>query len=101
MSNKVVGCVLWVLFLASTFPATAQQEKLPRIGVLFPGGPMTETIDGLKQGLKDAGLEAGKQFTLSIKDTQGDNKTGEEAAKNFERERVNVLYVIGSTIVAA
>ncbi len=101
MSKKITGRVLCLLLLALSNPTTAQQEKLPRIGVLFPGGPMTETIDGLKQGLKDAGLEAAKQFTLSIKDTKGDNKIGEQAAKEFERDRVNVLYVIGSTIVAA
>jgi putative ABC transport system substrate-binding protein len=58
-------------------------------------------LDGLRAGLREAGIEDGKQVTLAVVDTKGDAKTAEEAAKNFEREKVNLLYVIGSTVIGA
>ena len=42
---------------------------------------MYETVEGLKAGLRELGLEEGKQFTLTIKDTKGNVKAAEEAAK--------------------
>ena len=78
----------------------AQQTK-HRIGVLYPGGPLYETLDGLRDGLREMGIEEGKQVTLSIVDTKGDAKTAEEAAKNFERDKANLLYAVGSTVIAA
>jgi putative ABC transport system substrate-binding protein len=73
-SKKVVQLALGGLLLALSFPAQAQQPKLPRIGVILPGGPLYEAIDGLKDGLKELGLEEGKQFALAIRDTKGDAK---------------------------
>jgi putative ABC transport system substrate-binding protein len=94
---------LWLssaLLLALCVPAQAQQTKY-RIGVLFPGGPLSQTVDGLRGGLREVGIEDGKQVTFSIVDTKGDAKVAEEAAKNFEQERVHLLYAIGSTVIVA
>ena len=48
------------------------------------------------------GLEEGKQFTLLVRDWQGDAKTAEAAAKKLEQENVNLIYTssTGSTIAA-
>jgi putative ABC transport system substrate-binding protein len=78
----------------------AQQPKY-RIGVLYPGGPLLETVEGLRAGLKEMGFEAGKEVTFSIIDTKGDPKIAEASARNFEREKVRLLYVVGSTVIAA
>jgi putative ABC transport system substrate-binding protein len=102
MIRRIVVCLLITALLPAVSLAEAQQAKPYRIGVLFPGGPLHETIDGLRDGLKELGLEEGKQFTLAIHDTKGDAKAAEEAAKNFEREKVSLIYAIASsTIVAA
>jgi ABC-type uncharacterized transport system substrate-binding protein len=93
-------CVLSAMLLALCLPVQAQQTKY-RIGVLYPGGPLSETLDGLRAGLRELGIEDGKQITFSIVDTKGDAKIAQEAAKNFEREKVNLLYVIGSTVIVA
>jgi putative ABC transport system substrate-binding protein len=77
----------------------AQRAKVYRIGALFPGGPLSETIDGLRGGLGELGLEEGKKFTLAIVDTKGDAKTAEEAARNFEREKFDVIYVLTIPVV--
>lgn len=81
--------------------AEAQQPKVYRVGVLLPGGPLYQTIDGLRVGLKELGLEEGKQFVLTIRDTKGDAKAAEEAARNFEREKVNLIYALTSSVVSA
>lgn len=92
---------LTIIVLAFSSPSQAQQPKIYRIGVVLPGGPLHEVIDGLKDGLKDLGLEEAKQFTLTIQDTKGDAKAANEAARNFEREKVNLIYALTSPVITA
>lgn len=89
---------LSLLFLCQPVHA---QPKPYRIGVIIPGGPIAATIDGLRQGLADLGMHEGKHYTLVIKDTKGDSTAAEEAAKEFERDKVNLIYAITSSVIAA
>jgi len=81
--------------------AGAQQPKVYRIGVILPGGPLYETLEGLREGLKELGLEEGKQFTLAVRDTKGDVKAAAEAARNFEREKVDLIYALATSVTTA
>jgi len=81
--------------------AQAQQPKVYRVGVILPGGPLYEAIDGLRVGLKELGLEEGKQFILTIRDTKGDVKAAEAAARSFEREKVNLIYALATSVITA
>jgi putative ABC transport system substrate-binding protein len=81
-----------VVMLTVAVIAEAQQPKIYRIGVLLPGEAWHETIEGLRAGLKRLGLEEGKQFILLIRDMKGDMKAAEKAARNLEREKVDLLY---------
>jgi putative tryptophan/tyrosine transport system substrate-binding protein len=111
MKRKISGFTLSAMLSALIFfgamllalcaSAKAQQKKVHRIGVLLPGGALYETVAGLKDGLKELGLEEGKQFTLTIKDTKGDVKAAEEAAKNFELEKVSLIYALASSVITA
>lgn len=101
MKKKLVSFALAVLLLVVGLPARAQQQKLYRIGVLFPGGPLSQAIDGLRDGLKELGLDEGKQFTLTILDTKSDAKTAEDTAKGFEREKFNLIYALATTVITA
>jgi putative ABC transport system substrate-binding protein len=87
--------------LLALCPAANAQQKVYRIGVVFPGGPLSETIDGLRKGLTDLGFEEGKQFTLTIRDTRGNAKEAADAARTFEQEKVNLIYAIASTVITA
>ena len=91
--------IIYVMLLAHC--AYGQQGDVFRIGVLFPGGPLSGTIDGLRDGLKELGVKEGKQFTLVIRDTKGDPKAAEEAARYFQREKVNLLYAMTSSVILA
>ena len=57
--------------------------------------------DGLRAGLKRLGLEEGKQFTLAIRDTKGDAKAAEEAARNLEQKKVDLLYTTQTSVSIA
>jgi putative ABC transport system substrate-binding protein len=101
MKKRLVSLPLAALLLVGGLPVQAQQQKLYRIGVLFPGGPLSEAIDGLRKGLKELGFEEGKQFTLAIRDTKGDAKAAADAARTFEQEKVNLIYAMASSVIVA
>jgi putative ABC transport system substrate-binding protein len=101
MKEKITFLTLCAMLLALCPPAKAQQSKVHRIGVILPGGALYETVDGLKAGLRELGLEEGKQFTLTIKDTKGDVEAAEEAAKNFERDKVSLIYALAGSVITA
>jgi putative tryptophan/tyrosine transport system substrate-binding protein len=58
-------------------------------------------IDGLRIGLKELGLEEAKQFVLEIRDTKSDMKAAEEAARNLEQEKVNLIYTTRTSVTIA
>ena len=98
MKRKNFGVVLGALLLALSFPAEGQQPKVYRVGVITAGGPWYETIDGLRFGLRQLGFEEGKQFILAIRDTKGDLKAAEAAARNLEQEKVNLIYTTQTSV---
>jgi putative ABC transport system substrate-binding protein len=101
MREKILYVVLAVLSLSLVHPAEAQQAKPARIGVLLQGGPWYEAIDGLRQGMKELGYEEGKQYVLDVRDSKGDLKAVEEAARSLEREKVRLIYAVTSSVVTA
>ncbi len=58
----------------------------------------TRVLDGLRVGLRKLGFEEGKQFVLAIRDTKGDTKVAEEAARNLEQEKVALIYTTQSSV---
>ena len=100
-SNKVFCLALFALLFAVSFPANAQQPKINRVGVLLAGAHWYEIIDGLRAGLKELKLEEGKQFILEIRDTKGDLKAAETAARNLEQEKVNLMYATRTSVTLA
>jgi putative ABC transport system substrate-binding protein len=97
--NPQSAILLAALLFPVCFPAAAQQAKPPRIGVLLQGGPWYDAIEGLRHGLSALGYEEGKQFVLDIRDSKGDLKAVEEAARNLEREKVKLIYAVASSVV--
>lgn len=100
MKKKITFLALCAMLLALC-PATRAQQKPYRIGVILPVGPLYEALDGLKDELKQLGLEEGKQYTLTIRDTPGDPKAAQEAARSLEGEKVSLIYALASSVVTA
>jgi ABC-type uncharacterized transport system substrate-binding protein len=99
MSKTTFVVLLAAFVLAVVQPAQAQQAKVYRVGVIYEGGPLGLAVDGLKDGLKESGWEAGKHYVLEIRDIKGDPKAVEEAARSLEREKVDLIYAISTSVV--
>jgi putative ABC transport system substrate-binding protein len=91
--------VIFVAVLVCGAVAEAGQAKVYRVGVIHQGGPYKAVVDGLRDGLRQSGMEEGKHFVLDIRDAKGDLKAVEEAARNFERERINLIYAVTTSVV--
>jgi putative ABC transport system substrate-binding protein len=101
MNKKISAFVLATMLLAAVPLTAAQQQKAYRVGVITAGGAWYEIIDGLRVGLGKLGLEEGKQFILDIRDTKGDAKAAEEAARNLEQEKVDLIYTTQTSVTIA
>jgi ABC-type uncharacterized transport system substrate-binding protein len=99
--NTSLAIALSVFFLALSLPARAQQPKVYRVGVIYPGGPFNAVVEGLRDGLKQLGFEDGKQVRLELKDSKGDPNAVKQAAQAFERDKVNVIYAVAMSVVRA
>lgn len=101
MSKQLVVSLLAVLILASADLAEAGQTKVYRVGVILQGGPYQAVVGGLWDGLRQLGYEEGKNILLEIRDTKGDLKAVHEAATNLERDHVDLLYAIATSVTIA
>jgi putative ABC transport system substrate-binding protein len=99
--KKTLVFLLIIAALGVDAIAQSQQAKVNRIGVLLQGGAGYEAVDGFQQGLKELGYVEGKQLVLDIRDSKGDLKAVEEAARNLEREKVKLIYAFASSVVTA
>jgi len=86
---------------AAPLVAEAQQARVYRIGVVLLGGSYLPAIDGLRDGLKELGLEEGKHFVLHVRDTKGDPTSVGTVAKGLEEEKVDVIFAVARTVTAA
>jgi putative ABC transport system substrate-binding protein len=85
----------------SLYPLEAHQGEIPRLGVILQGGPFSAVVDGLRAGLREQQLVEGKQFALEVRDTGGDLKAVEEAARSLERQRVALIYTVATSVTVA
>jgi putative ABC transport system substrate-binding protein len=101
MNKKIFGFALGAMIFALCSSVAAQQAKVDRVGVIHQGGPYKAVVDGLRDGLRQLGYEEGKQILLEIRDTKSDPKVVEEAARTFERERINLIYAVTTFVATA
>lgn len=101
MHMRTIGRLFAVVALACSHYAGAQTGKIYRIGVILSGGPYYAAVDGLKDGLKEAGLAEGKDYVLEMRDLKGDRKMEEDAARSLERQKVDLIYAIPTNIAAS
>ena len=78
--------------------AHAQQAKAYRVGVVLEGGSFYAMVDGFKDGLKGLGFEEGKDYVLEIRDLKGDRNAAAETARSLEREKVDLIYAVNTSV---
>ena len=95
LPRRALVRILIVALLAALFAAApvdvGAQDRVYRVGVLLLGGTYSRALDGLRDGLRELGLEEGTHFVLHVRDAQGDLKSMETAARNLEREKVDLI----------
>jgi putative ABC transport system substrate-binding protein len=101
MQTKFLFGALAVAILVPAHLASAQETKANRVGVILQGGPWYAVVQGLRDGLKELGLMEGKQFVLDIRDTGGDLKAVEQAARNLEQQKVNLIFTAATSVSVA
>ncbi len=97
--RNLKSAILLATMLFALCPSANAQQKVQHIGVLLQGGAWYGAVDGLRHGLKELGLEEGKQYVLDIRDAKGDPKAVEDAARSLEREKVKLIYAVATSVV--
>ena len=99
--SRLVGLIALALgALAAPSGAHAQAPaKIPHVGAIYLSGHHRVIVDGLRQGLRDLGLEEGKHFVLDLREiTGGDLPAVEQAARDLERANVEVIYAVTTQV---
>jgi putative ABC transport system substrate-binding protein len=94
--------VLALTLLAAPLAAQAQSPGyVPRVGIIHYSGGMHVWVDGLRQGLRELGLEEGKHLVQDIRETTYDLKAVEAAASDLEHAKVDLLYTVTTSLTTA
>ena len=96
----LAGILMLALF-ALPHAVEAQQVRVYRVGVVLHGGPYFSSIDGLREGLRELGLQEGEHFVLEVRDSKGDLKSVEAAARSLEAEKVDLIYAMTTSVTLA
>src|SRR5918992_2639080 len=100
MMNAMILISILATFLLTTSSTQAQQQsKVPRVGILFMGGKDQPHLEALKKGLSELGYSEGKNIILAYRYAEGRNDRLQDLAREFVRDKVDVL-VTTSTISA-
>jgi putative ABC transport system substrate-binding protein len=100
MSRAIV--VALVAFGMATAPAEAQQPaRIPRIGFLHPGNPLTESAAAFHRALAELGYVEGKNVVVESRFVEGHYERVPEAAAELLRLGVDVIAIQGAVTVRA
>jgi putative ABC transport system substrate-binding protein len=93
-SRLVVGLALLGSLIVAAGDVVAQQARRPyRIGVLNEAWAANHpTVEGLKAGLRELGLEEGRDVTFDIKFTEGNPQATPVAAAALVKAGVDVIF---------
>ncbi len=101
LSHRVIQIVVAALVFAVSFPARAQQKKIPRIGVLFIGSKNQPHLEAFKQGLRERGYTEGKNILLEYRYAEGNNDRLPQLAAELVRDKVDVMVTTASVSALA
>src|SRR5262245_16267744 len=94
------GILILALF-AAALPVETQQSRLSRVGIVLQGGDYLPAVDGRRDGFRELGFGEGKQLVLLVRETKGDLKSVEPAAQSLEREGVDLIYSLATSVTLA
>jgi putative ABC transport system substrate-binding protein len=99
-SRRIFCIVLFVLLVAVSFPAEAQQPgKIPRVGVLLAlsHSAISDRIQAFRDGLRDLGYNEGKTISVEYRYADGKFERLPDLATELVRLKVDVIVTGGPT----
>jgi len=102
MRQNILALLMAAVLLSPICGAVAQPaKKIPRIGVIHMGGVLGTVADGLRAGLKELGIDDGKQIILDVQDLKGDAKGAGNLAQKFAHDKVNLIFTNTQPVTTA
>jgi ABC-type uncharacterized transport system substrate-binding protein len=98
--HSVLCVAICAMLLALCSPAQAQ-SKTPRVGIIFMGGRDQPHLEAFKQGLREHGYSEGKNIILEYRYAEGNYGRLTDLAKDFVREKVDVIVTTSSVSAQA
>jgi len=87
--------------LGAPLLARAQGIRAYTVGILHLGGEYSAAVDGLRDGLRELGLQERKQIKFVVHDLKGDRGSADSAARSLERQQVNLIYSVTTSVSIA
>src|SRR5215813_5213494 len=90
--------------MAAAWPLAAraqQRPAMPVIGFLHPSTPGVDSLNGLRQGLKEAGFIEGQNLTIEYRWANNEPDRLPDLAADLVRRRVAVIVVRSTTAALA
>jgi putative ABC transport system substrate-binding protein len=87
------------LLLAPSFPAQAQQQKVPRIGFLSTASlsSLSPRLEAFRQGLRELGYVEGRSIAIEYRSAEGNVDRLPELAAELARLKVDCIITAGPT----
>ncbi|MBI4488104.1 MAG: ABC transporter substrate-binding protein [Deltaproteobacteria bacterium] len=92
------------LILLGLSGAEAQQApRIPRIGILIPESQPSESqsVEGLREGLKELGYQEGKNILVETRNAKGDRTALKPAAIDLVNQKISLIFTTGTRATQA
>lgn len=89
--------------LSATAIEAGHPPPVARIGILIleSGSAETQTIKGLKEGLRDLGYIEGQNLAVELRDVKGDRSALRAAASDLVNKKMDVIFTTGTRATQA
>jgi putative ABC transport system substrate-binding protein len=101
--SRIAGNLFAVILTANvSAPHKSQASDRPfRIGIVLPGEHFSGAVEGLKQGMKALGHVDGRDISYVLEDSGGNRAKTIALTKKLLADRVNLIYTVTNTTLAA
>lgn len=102
MIRRILAVLLSVTSLCLTASCenkkTVGSSPIARIGILLPdsGRGETQSVKGLREGLKDLGYKEGENLLVEMRDAKGDRAVLEALANELVSKEVRLIFTTGT-----
>ena len=100
---KKISFAILLFFFGLTVSQAQETARIPRLGILVPesGRAESQSIKGLRDGLKELGYQEGKNLQIEIRDAKGDRGALKKETGELVRQKIQVIFTTGTRATQA